>query len=63
MLNDIMDEGRTAAIVLGIAAGIIGVVGWNVWISYGGVPAIASMIGAVLLWHVVCKTTAWLGER
>jgi hypothetical protein len=53
-----MDEGRTASVALGVAAGIIGIVGWNVWTSYGGIAAVASMIGAVLLWHA-----AWLGER
>ena len=58
-----MEEGRTAYVALGVAAGIIGIVGWNVWTSYGGIAAIASMIGAVLLWHAVCKTAAWLGER
>jgi hypothetical protein len=58
-----MDEGRTASLALGAAAGIIGIVGWNVWASCGGIAAIASMIGAVPLWHAVCKTAAWLGER
>jgi hypothetical protein len=56
-------DGRTAAVVLGIAAGIIGVVGWNVWTSYGGIAAIASMIGILLAWQAVCKTAKWLGER
>jgi hypothetical protein len=55
-----MDEGRTASVALGAAARIIG---WNVWTSYGGIAAVASMIGVVLLWHAVCQTAAWLGER
>jgi hypothetical protein len=58
-----MDEGRTASVTLGVAAGIIGIVGWNVWTNYGGIAAVASMFGAVLLLHAICKTAAWLGER
>jgi hypothetical protein len=58
-----MDEGRTATVALGVAVGIIGFVGWNVWLRYGGWYAFACIIGMVLLWFAVCKTAAWFADR